>query len=266
MQFATNGIITRVYDVGASDKMLNIITEDHGRIGVMVKGGRSPSSKLRAVSQLYTYGNFEINQKGNLFWLRSGSVQNAFYELSSDIEKMSLASYLCDLANELTDEVVEDDRIMRLLLNSLHLICKSKKDLRIIKAVFEMRAAALSGYCPEIAYCAYCREPFADYTYLDIMGGKLICTDCLSKRGDKKIEISREFEYIPEASILRGLSPSALAAVRYIVSAPDGKVFSFELKDNSETEELASACESYILNHLERSFDSLTFYKQIQKI
>lgn len=265
MQFATNGIITRVYDVGASDKMLNIITQDRGRIGVMVKGGRSPSSKLRAISQLYTYGNFEINQKGTLYVLRSGSVIDPFYGLSADIERVSLAAYLCDLANELTDEGVEDDSIMRLLLNSLYLIGKGEKDRRIIKAVFEMRAAAISGYCPELSYCAYCREPFSDYTYLDIMGGKLVCTDCLSKRGDKKIEISREFEYMPEASILRGLSPSALAAVRYIVSASNGKVFSFELKDEGETEELASATESYILNHLERSFDSLEFYKQILK-
>jgi len=263
MQFATNGIITRVYDVGASDKMLNIITEDHGRIGVMVKGGRSPSSKLRAVSQLYTYGNFEINQKGNLFWLRSGSVGNAFYELSGDIEKMSLATYLCDLANELTDEAVEDDGILRLLLNSLHLLCKTKKDPEIIKAVFEMRAAAMSGYCPEIAYCAYCKEPFADYTYLDIMGGKLICTDCLSKRGDKKIEVSREFEYMPEASILRGLSPSALAAMRYIVSAPDSKVFSFELKEKSDVSDLSRVGETYLQNHLERGFETLNFYKSV---
>lgn len=265
MQFATNGIITRVYDVGASDKMLNIITENHGRIGVMVKGGRSPSSKMRAISQLYTYGNFEITQKGTLYVLRSGSVIDPFYGLSVDIERVSLASYLCDLANELTDEGVEDDSIMRLLLNSLYLIGKGEKDRRIIKAVFEMRAAAISGYCPELSYCAYCREPFSDYTYLDIMGGKLICTDCLSRRGDKRVEVSKEFEYMPEASILRGLSPSALAAMRYIVSAPDGKVFSFGLKDDGETEELASACESYILNHLERSFDSLAFYKQMLK-
>ncbi|MGM9644289.1 MAG: DNA repair protein RecO [Eubacteriales bacterium] len=264
MEFATNGIITRVYDVGASDKMLNIITQDRGRIGVMVKGGRSPSSKLRSVSQLFTYANFEISQKGNLYWLRSGSVINPFYDLSIDIVRVSLASYLCDLANELTDEGGEDDSIMRLLLNSLYLLGRGAKDQRIIKAVFEMRAAAISGYCPELSFCAYCREPFSEFTYLDVMGGKLICTDCLAKRGDKKIEISKEFEYVPEASILCGLSPSALAALRYIVTSPDGKIFSFELKDDGETEELARAAESYILNHLERNFDSLTFYKQVK--
>ena len=60
MTFATDGLITRVVDVGASDKLVNIITNTRGRIGVMVKGGRSPSSKLTAISQLFTYGNFEI--------------------------------------------------------------------------------------------------------------------------------------------------------------------------------------------------------------
>ena len=264
MEFATNGVITRIYDVGASDKMLNIITEDRGRIGVMVKGGRSPASKLRSISQLFTYANFEINQKGNMYWLRGGEVINPFYDLSTDIVRVSLASYLCDLANELTDEGGEDDSIMRLLLNSLYLLGRGVKDQRLIKAVFEMRAASISGYCPEISYCAYCKEPFADFTYLDVMGGKLICTDCLAKKGNKKITVSKEFEDMPEASILCGLSPSALAALRYIVTAPDSKIFSFELKDDGETNELSKAAEQYILNHLERGFDSLEFYKSVK--
>ena len=99
--------------------------------------------------------------------------------------------------------------------------------------------------------------------YLDVMGGKLICTDCLSKKSSKTVEISKEFEYVPEASILCGLSPSALAAARYIVSAEDARVFSFELKDNGETDELSGAAEKFILNHLERGFESLTFFKQM---
>lgn len=264
MQFATNGLITRIYDVGASDKMLNIITEDRGRIGVMVKGGRSPTSKLRSISQLFTYANFEISQKGNLYWLRGGEVINPFYALSLDITRVALASYLCDLANDLTDEGSEDDGILRLLLNSLYLLDKGTKDQRLIKAVFELRAATLTGYCPEVSYCAYCKEPFADFTYLDVMGGKLICTDCLSKRGDRKIEVSSEFEYMPETSILCGLSPSALAALRYIVNAQDSRVFSFDIKDDGEMNELARSAENYILNHLERGFESLEFYKSVK--
>lgn len=264
MQFATNGLITRIYDVGASDKMLNIITEDRGRIGVMVKGGRSPQSKMRSISQLFTYANFEISQKGNLYWLRGGEVINPFYSLSLDITRVALASYLCDIGNELTDEGGEDDGILRLLLNSLYLLDKGNKDHRIVKSVFEFRAAVLSGYCPELSYCAYCKEQFADFTYLDVMGGRLICTDCLSKKGNKVENISNEFEYTPETSVLCGLSPSALAALRYIASAQDSRVFSFDVKDDGELNELSKATETYILNHLERGFESLEFYKSVK--
>lgn len=265
MSFATDGLVTRVVDVGVSDKLLYIITPERGRIAVMVKGGRSPNSKNTPISQLFTYGNFEINKSNSIYWLRGGSVLNPFYDLSSDIVKVSLASYLCDVANELTDEDGEDsDGVLRLLLNSLYLIGRGEKDARIIKAVFELRMASLAGYCPELAHCAYCRSVYSDYMYLDVMGGRLICTDCLDRRNGKDSNISVEFEDVPRSSILCGMSPSALAALRFIISAQQGRCFSFELKDSGELDELSRTAESYLLNHLERGFESLQFYKAIK--
>lgn len=263
MTFATDGLITRVIDVGASDKLVNIITHSRGRIGVMVKGGRSPNSKLTAISQLFTYGNFEIYEKNSMYWLRGGSVTNSFYNLSTDVSKVALAAYLCDLANELTDEDEECDELLRLLLNSLFLIGKGEKDQAIIKSVFEFRTAANSGYLPELSGCVYCGSDSADQIYLDVMGGRLICTDCLSKRGEKRPNISKEFDDMPSATVLCGISPSTLAALRYIAYAPANKVFSFDLKDDSDIRDLSKATEAYILNHLGRSFDSLDFYKAV---
>ena len=264
MTFATDGLITRVHEVGASDKLVNIITPDRGRIGVMVKGGRSPSSKLTPISQLFTYGNFEIYEKNSMYWLRGGSVTDSFYNLSTDIGKVSLATYLCDLANELTDEDEECGELLRLLLNSLFLIGRGDRAQEIIKSAFEMRAAAISGYLPELFGCAYCHSESAEFLYLDVMGGKLVCTDCQAKRGQRAPRISKDFDDVPETSVLCGMSPSTLAALRYIVSAPEKKLFSFDLKDADDLRDLSRATEAYILNHLGRSFDSLDFYKVVK--
>ena len=264
MTFATDGLITRVHDVGASDKLINIITSECGRIGVMVKGGRSPSSKLTPVSQLFTYGNFEVYEKNSMYWLKGGSVTNSFYNLSSDISRVSLATYLCELANELTDEDEECGELLRLLLNSLYLLSRGDKSQEIVKSAFEMRVAAISGYLPELFGCAYCHCSVADFLYLDVMGGKLVCTDCQAKRGQRVPRISKDFDLDPEVSVLCGMSPSALAALRYIVSAPEKKIFSFELKDADDLRDLSRATEAYILNHLGRNFDSLDFYKMVK--
>jgi len=231
----------------------------------MVKGGRSPSNKNTPVSQLFTYGNFEINKSNSMYWLRSGSVIEPFYDLSRDIMRVALASYLCDLSNELTDEDDEDSgEIMKLLLNSMHLIGKGEKELKLIKSVFELRAAVMSGYAPELSHCAYCKERYADFMYLDVMGGKLICTDCMAKRGSAAPRISKDFEDVPEASIICGASPTVLAALRFIAGAPQNKIFSFEIKDEGELADLSRVTENYILNHLGRSFASLDFYKALK--
>jgi len=263
--FATDGVVTRIIDVGVSDKLLYIITPDRGRLAVMVKGGRSPNNKNTAVSQLFIYGNFEINKSSSIYWLKSGSVLEHFYDISKDIERVALASYLCDLSNELTDEEDEDSgEIMRLLLNSLYLIGKGEKNIELIKAVFEMRAAVMSGYAPELSYCAYCKERYSDFMYLDIMGGKLICTDCMARRASHVPKISKEFEDVPQANVLCGVSPTVLAALRFVAGAPQNKIFSFEISDAGELADLSRTTENYILNHLGRSFGSLDFYKTLK--
>lgn len=262
MDFVADGLITRIYEVGVSDKLVNIITADRGRIGVMVKGSRSLKGKLTSLSQLFIHGNFEITRKNGMYWLCGGSINNTFYNLTTDITKLSLATYFCDIANELTDEDEPCSELLRLLLNSLYILEKGDKNQAIIKAAFELRAAAISGYLPELSSCVYCHEFLSEMMYLDVMGGRLICSDCLFKKGSGNI--AKVVDDIAESSVLCGLTDSALTALRYIVSAPSNRIFSFEIKDDDDLRDLTRATEAYLLNHLGRNFDSLDFYKAIK--
>lgn len=264
MVFATDGIITRVSDVDVSDKLLNILTPEKGRIAVMVKGGRSPNSQFTPISQLFAYCNFEISERNSMYWLKGGSVINPFYDLSTDISKIALATYLCALSNEMTDEDEECEDIMRLLLNSLYLLGQDMKEPALIKSVFELRSATMSGYMPELSGCVYCHAPLSELMYLDVMGGRLICTECMSKRNKRKIPPHTEYDDVVESGVLCPVSMATLTALRYIVSAPDNKAFSFALKDEADVAELSKTTETYILNHLGRSFDALDFYNTVK--
>lgn len=266
MTFATDGIITRCIDVGVSDKLLHIITPGMGRIAVMVKGGRSTKSQYTSISQMFSYVNIEVSEKNSMYWLRGGSLVRSFYQLSGDITKVALATYLAQLANELTDEGEGDSReIVRLLLNSFHIICEGNKPLSVVKSVFEMRIALISGYMPELSGCVYCGDNGkCDYLYLDVMGGRLICSECLTEHNRRKLKKKTDYDDEVETSVLCGMSLSTLAALRYIISSPSNKIFSFALTDEKDLEDLSRVTEAYILNHLERSFDSLDFYKSVK--
>lgn len=265
MIFASDGIITKVIDSN-TDRLVYILTPARGRILVSVKGGKKPGGALTAASQLFTYGNYEIYEKNSMYWMRSGAPAESFYGISSDIERLALGTYLCELANELTDENVDGGEIMKLLLNSLYLISKNSKSHTLIKAVFEIRCAAISGYCPDMCSCAYCKRSESDLFYFDITGGRIYCPDCFAKHDKAVPRVSREFEYTERKSSVALLTPAALAAFRYVLSSQPNKIFSFEIKDKDELENFGKTAQTYILEHLGRGFDSLDFYKTVKSL
>ncbi len=263
MLFATDGVVTKVTNGTGSDKYLNIITPRRGRINVLVKGSRSPESKTAALSQLFTYGNFEIYQKNDMYWLRGGMVLDPFYTLSDDITRVSAATYICELCNELTDESDECEEILRLLLNSLYLLSRGEKRIKLIKGVFELRAMAISGYCPDVSACKYCRAPIAENMYLDVLGGRIMCAECFSKHG-RGAATSNDFDDLREATVICPVTSSAAYALKYVLSSPSDKIFSFGITDEAELDMFAHACETYVTSHLGRGFDSLDFYNSVK--
>ena len=269
MLITADGLVIRSYPAGDSGTMLHILTPDRGRISVMAKGVHSKgktAGQLASVVQLFTYANYELYRKGDMYWLRGGSVIHAFYNLSDDIVKMSLATYLCSVADELSDEGEEAEQLLRLLLNSLYSIDRGNRSLRIIKGVFELRAAAMSGYAPNLMGCDICGEGYPESGYLDVMNGRIVCADCqtkLNRAANPFVGGVRDNEESGR-SIITPISSSVLAAMRYALASPDEKIFSFNLKSDEEELMFARAAETYILNQLERSFDALDFYHSVE--
>ena len=58
-----DGIVLSETNYSESSKILNVLTEEYGLIGVMSKGCRNIKSKLRGVSRKLIYGTFNIYHK-----------------------------------------------------------------------------------------------------------------------------------------------------------------------------------------------------------
>ena len=256
---AIDGVVVRVRDSGDRNRYLSVLTAEKGRISLLSHGSRSVRSPQVAVSQLYTYGNFEYYTKGTTNILKDGNAIQPFYGLSTDIDRLNLAAYLCDVVCEFTDEGEEAGEMMRLLLNSLHAISMDLRPQEIMKGAFELRAVSMSGYAPDLSGCALCGLHEADPFYLDVMNGALLCSKCRSEA--KEIPPSQVYaEDWREARVIGILSPAVLAAFRYCLSAPIERLFSFELKDEDDLNQFAKLCETYLLSHVGHGFESLNFY------
>lgn len=269
MLITVNGLVTRSYPSGDHDRVIHLITEDRGRLSVMVKGGNSKrGSHSAACTQLFTYGNYELySGDGDLYWYRGGSVLNSFYNLTAELSRMALATYLCDVASELTakDMVGEEtSALLRMLLNSLYSLNKGAHSPSIVKGVFELRAAAGMGYQPNLVGCSDCGQGYPEEAYFDILNGCFICGECQTRR-NRRAGFDHSLEELGERSVICPISSSVLAAMRYALTAPDAKIFSFSLSDPEEERSFAHAAESFLLHNLERDFETLAFYRSVVK-
>lgn len=260
---AIDGVVVRVRDVDDHDRYLSVLTAEAGRITMLSKGSHSVKSPQVAISQLYTYGNFEFYRRGTMNILKGGSATETFYALSLDIDRMNLAAYFCEVMCELTDEGVEAGNFLRLLLNALYAVSRDLYPQEVIKAAFEVRVMAMSGYEPELGTCAGCGTAQNEHWYLDVMNGALLCPDCLHKRsGAVKNTV---YDDIREAEVLCPLSPAVRDALAYCVHAPLERLFTFGLQSAEDLRVFSKTAETYLLSHLGRGFDSLSFYHAMRE-
>ena len=260
---AFDGVVIRARQTGDHDVVLSILTADTGRISVLSKGSKSLKGEQRSISQLFTHANFEVYRRGDMYILKGGSPLHTFYGISNDIARFSLASYLCDIAYELTDEGEPADAVMRLLLNALYAVSENLYPMETVKGAFELRAAILSGYTPDLSGCAECGTDVAEELYLDVMNGAILCSACLRSRSSRAKNVGT-YDEIREAEVLSPITPSVLAAIRYVATAPLARLFSFELKDTDEGTAFASCAERYLLSHLGHGFATLDFYRSMR--
>ena len=260
MQYTVDGLVIREVEAGENDKRITLLTAQRGKITVSAKGARSLKSKYMNAIGLFTYGNYEITERAGYSWLGGASIIEPFYPIRDNIDRLSLASYIVDVAGELSGAEEPAEELLRLTLNTLYAIANDLKPYPQIKAVYELRAMAMSGYMPMLGECGLCGKDKSELMYLDIMNGMLKCDECIRKlNSNREITVSEDGASV----ILVPLNYGALSTARYIAEAPLSKVMSF-VCDEKTLEMLCKMSETYLLHHLEKNFSSLDFYNSIK--
>ena len=255
-ELEVEGLVIRETQTGEADEILTILTADHGKITISGRGVRSMRNKHAASVQLFSYSTLLLNKPKKYYYITDSFFIENFMGIRYDVEKLALATYLCDVAAEFSLEDIPNPALMQLTLNTLYAIAyRDDIPLARIKAAFEFRVICEEGFAPELYTCGLCRCDLTEGGYLDVMNGRVLCRSCQEKYINSAAYAMDE----ATAKIHVRLTPAVLCAMRYILSAPMKKLLSFQV-EKSDAEILSVACERYLLNHLEQTFSSLEYY------
>ena len=253
-----SGMVVRNTNYGERDRILSLYTEELGLITVIANGSRSIKSRSLVSTEMFCYSRFVLAKRKDVYILKEVELIESFFDLRSDIEKVALAGYVCEVVEHVGTENMPEPDLLRLSLNTLFAIAKEKAPKAQVKGAFEMRAAASLGFMPELSRCSDCGEEGRGVA-LDVMNGVVRCEDCRREQEENPLPMTEESFLHP--TILCLLSDAARAGLFYVIRCPLEKILSFRLENKEDMDSFSYAAETYLLNHLERSFKNLDFYK-----
>ncbi|MGL4361936.1 MAG: DNA repair protein RecO [Cellulosilyticaceae bacterium] len=251
MIIKVNGIVLKEYTVGESDKYITLFTKEQGKIQVSAPRAKKFDRGLATGTQLFVYGEFVLSGYKDTYKLLAVEVKTMFHRLSEDLLALSYATYVGEFVLEVATESGDSERMLTLMLHTIHQLQKKDANLKLIRMIFEIRAMAELGFMLDLSNCSICGKNIEfeeKMTYgVRIEEGGLICNSCNIEEVDFKI------------------SYGTCYTIYYIVYTPIKACFNFKI-DQTIATEIKRLCRRYIAFYIDRKFKSIDFIKQIESL
>ena len=240
-----NGIVIKVNPCRENDILLDILSDERGRIFVFVKNAAKKVKNLTFASP-FAYSRFELNRSSSGLLVYAGSTLHDYFpELRTDVVKMTVGQYFCEIATSVPEKIDDPQVFLSLLLNSLYVLSgrAGPIETKHIKLVYEIAFLHLFGFMPDSSICASC-DATPCFWHFD---EGFLCEKCASR--------------YPEHELYR-VNDTILSCVSHILSTSGGKRYAFKMSEDS-FRALQWLSEEYIQYKLERKFKTLAIYREL---
>lgn len=198
------GIVVSEVPYKDSSKVLNILCEE-GVIGVISKGCKRINSPLRVISNKLTLGEYVIYyNESKLSTLKEGSILDNFNNIKNDLNKISHATYITDLVNQVMKQNA-DPTVFSLYLSALKKIDEGINET-VVMNILEIKLLDYLGVGINLNGCAKCGSTREIVTIDPDVGG-YICKKCYTNEiiYDERVRKMLRMYYLVEIDSIKEL-------------------------------------------------------------
>jgi DNA repair protein RecO (recombination protein O) len=153
--YKATGINLKSMPLGEADKILTILTREHGLIRAVASGSRKPKSKLGGRSELFVVNELLLSKGRSLDRLSQAESIESYPRLSRDLAKLTVSQYWAEVVLYQTPSHEPNEALFDLFCQRLtHLIdCESGIPVLIHLVYGVMQFLSLAGVAPQIDRC-----------------------------------------------------------------------------------------------------------------
>ena len=241
--YRTEGIILKHLDSGEADRLLTLLTPDHGKIRAIARGVRRPCSKLG--------GHLEPLRRCQLVLARGKTfdrvTQAQLIEVLSprDLRRVAYAIYLLELVDAFAVEE-GNQALYSLLLMTLRELGRTQR-VEVVCRYFELQLLGQVGYRPELQRCLSCHSALRpEVNFFSPSGGGVLCPHCRATE-----------------PVAQPLSVDSLKVLRFLQKSRLPEVSHLRLSEKL-LRELEKLLRGYLRYLLEREIKSTDFLDRLK--
>ncbi|MEI6857527.1 DNA repair protein RecO [Psychrilyobacter sp.] len=126
----TDGIVIKKVDHSEADRSLTLFTKNFGKININISGIRKSKKRHLNGADLFGVSNFIFYKKEDYYILSSFELNETFFDLRKDLEKLNISFHILEILNSVLVENETRIGLYKLLLNSFRFLDKNNKPIK----------------------------------------------------------------------------------------------------------------------------------------
>lgn len=170
------GIVLRSYPFGEADRVVVLLSPNHGKLRTVAKGIRKTKSRFGGRLEPFTHVDLVMYEGRNLDTLTQVTIIEAFPHLRNDLDQVVAAGTMVEVADMVAQESESSVRLFLLLQRGLRSLDRHGLHPDLVSA-FLLKAAEVVGVTPALDSCAGCGTT-TDLTRFSFPEGGVLCERC----------------------------------------------------------------------------------------
>jgi DNA repair protein RecO (recombination protein O) len=176
--YRAEAIVLKTLDFGETDRILTLLTRHFGKVSVVAKGIRKPTSRLAGHAEPLMHATYQLARGRNLDVLTGAEARATYRGLREDLHGIAAGWYIAELADRFSVERSPAAPLFDLVETALRHLSAGAPPALVCRW-FDLHLLDRAGFRPELGECVQCRKRPEETTNAWIVeAGGLVCARC----------------------------------------------------------------------------------------
>jgi len=177
--FRDSAVVLRTHNLGEADRIVTLLSQNHGKFRAVAKGVRRTKSKYGSRLEPFMHVDVQCYTGKSLDTVTQVEILDAFAKtIAASYALFTAGTAMLEAADRLVAEEREPAKAQFwLLVGALRSLAGGAHHPSLVLDSYLLRAFALAGWAPSLTECAVCSEPGPHAAFSVALGGA-VCGRC----------------------------------------------------------------------------------------